>query len=304
MLEDRVVIVTGAGRGIGRAHALYLAQHGAQVIVNDLSTTGDGSGSREPVAEMVAEEIRSHGGQAVADTSDVAEASGAESLLARALDAFGRVDGLVNNAGILRDRTIVNMSDDEWDSVVRVHLRGHFMPLRALARYWRHAHKGGHSVNAAVVNTTSTSGLFHNFGQANYGAAKAGIASLTVIAHKELLQYGVRVNAIAPAARTRLTAKPSTDHPDDRSDTGSRFDFMSPTNISPLAAYLVGSSSNLSGKTFFVAGDAIYILAPYSVAKGFRNKTRWSLEQISAIESEIDKAPFEPGFPPPDIAFD
>ena len=204
--EGRVVVVTGGGRGLGRAHALEFARQGASVVVNDLGSEVDGSGATVgPAAEVVAE-IETMGGRAVADGSDIADWDGAAALIQRAIDTYGQVDTLVNNAGILRDRMLTNMSVDEWDSVIRVHLRGTFAPTRWAASHWRERAKAGEANDARVINTSSASGLYGNPGQTNYGAAKAGIAAFTLIAAKELVRYGVTVNAIAPGARTRMTA--------------------------------------------------------------------------------------------------
>src|SRR5213595_3193556 len=204
-LEGRVAIITGAGRGIGREHALLSAQEGAKVVVNDLGGAMDGTGDDRTPAEQVVDEIRGMGGEAVANADNVADWEGGQRLINAAVEAFGDLHVLVNNAGILRDRVIVNMTEEEWDSVITVHLKGHFVPLRWAAAYWREQTKAGKEVKASVINTSSTSGLVGNAGQANYGAAKAGIGALTVIAAMELVRYGVRVNGIAPAARTRLT---------------------------------------------------------------------------------------------------
>jgi len=204
-LEGRVAIITGAGRGIGREHALLFASEGARVVVNDLGGAVDGSGDDRTAAEQVVDEIRAFGGEAVSNGDDVASWEGAKRLIDSAVDAFGDLHVLVNNAGILRDRMLVNMSEEDWDSVVHVHLKGHFLPTRWAASYWREQVKSGHEVHASIVNTSSTSGLLGNPGQTNYGAAKAGIGAFTVIAAQELSRYGVRVNAIAPAARTRMT---------------------------------------------------------------------------------------------------
>ena len=206
MFEGRVTIVTGAGRGLGREHALLLASEGAAVVVNDLGGGTDGSGSDAGPAGSVVEEIVAAGGSAVANTDDVSDWEGARRLVQQAVDQFGRLDVLINNAGILRDRMLVNLSEDEWDVVMRVNAKGHAAPLRHAAAYWREQAKEHGSVSAAVVNTSSPSGLFANVGQSNYGAAKMAVAGLTMIAAKELGRYGVRVNTIAPAARTRLTA--------------------------------------------------------------------------------------------------
>ena len=204
-LDGRVAVITGAGRGIGREHALLFAAEGAKVVVNDLGGSVDGSGDDRSAAEQVVAEIEAAGGQAVANDDDVADWEGGKRLIEAAIETFGDLHVLVNNAGILRDRVLINMTEQEWDSVIHVHLKGHFVPTRHAAAYWREQTKAGQPVHAAVVNTSSTSGLLGNPGQTNYGAAKAGIAAFTVIAAEELARYGVRVNAIAPAARTRMT---------------------------------------------------------------------------------------------------
>src|SRR5580693_6319465 len=204
-LDGRVAIITGAGRGIGREHALLFAAEGAKVVVNDLGGGLDGSTMEATPAEEVVAEITSFGGQAIANHDDVADWAGGERLVRSAVEHFGDLHVLVNNAGILRDRVLVNLSEEDWDSVVRVHLKGHFVPSRHAAAYWRERAKDGNEVKASIVNTSSTSGLLGNIGQSNYGAAKAGIAAFTVIISDELGRYGVRVNAIAPAARTRMT---------------------------------------------------------------------------------------------------
>ncbi len=208
-LDGRVAIITGAGRGIGREHALLLAAEGAKVVVNDLGGpvdgSGDGSGDDRSPAEQVVAEITEAGGEAIANADDVADWDGGKRLVDAAIDAFGDLHVLVNNAGILRDRVLVNMTEEDWDSVIHVHLKGHFVPTRHAAAYWREKSKAGEDVKASVINTSSTSGLLGNPGQSNYGAAKAGIGAFTVIAAQELSRYGVRVNAIAPAARTRMT---------------------------------------------------------------------------------------------------
>jgi NAD(P)-dependent dehydrogenase (short-subunit alcohol dehydrogenase family) len=205
MCEGRVCIVTGAGRGIGREHALMLGAQGASVVVNDLGGGRDGHGADAAPAEEVAAEIVAAGGQAVANTDDVSDWAGAERLVSQAISVFGGLDVLVNNAGILRDRMIVNMTEEEWDAVVKVHLKGTFAPSRHAAAYWRDRSKRGTANDARIINTTSISGLYANPGQSNYGAAKAGIAALTQIAAQELARYGVTVNAVAPGALTRMT---------------------------------------------------------------------------------------------------
>src|SRR3954471_18628570 len=204
-LDGRVAIITGAGRGIGREHALLFAAEGAKVVVNDLGGAADGSGGDQTPAEQVVSEIKGMGGEAVANGDNVADWEGGQRLVNVAIEAFGDLDILVNNAGILRDRVLVNMTEQEWDDVVKVHLKGHFVPTRWAAAYWREQTKAGKEVKANVINTSSTSGLLGNAGQVNYGAAKADIGSMTVIEGMELTRYGVKVNGIAPAARTRLT---------------------------------------------------------------------------------------------------
>jgi NAD(P)-dependent dehydrogenase (short-subunit alcohol dehydrogenase family) len=205
MLEGKVAIVTGAGRGIGREHALALARAGAKVVVNDLGAALSGAGSDQRPAEEVADEIRESGGEAAASYENVADFAGAERMIRQAIDEFGRLDILVNNAGILRDRMLVNMSEEEWDAVIGVHLKGHFAPTRHAAAHWRERSKAGEEVRGRVINTSSPSGVFGNVGQANYGAAKGAIASFTLIAAQELGRYGVTVNCLAPNARTRMT---------------------------------------------------------------------------------------------------
>src|SRR4051794_12423077 len=231
--DGRVAIVTGAGRGIGRGHALELARQGARVVVNDIGASLDGEGADTGPAQAVVDEITAAGGEAVANTDDVADWAGAERLVGQAIATFGRLDALVNNAGILRDRMIVNMTEAEWDAVIRVHLKGTFAPLHHAAVHWRERAKAGEAVDARVINTSSTSGLFANPGQGNYGAAKSGIASLTIIAAKELGRYGVTANAIAPGARTRMTEnlRPRSGTGPQPAPAADEWDSRSPDNV-------------------------------------------------------------------------
>src|SRR5437763_13062060 len=233
-LSGKVAIVTGAGRGIGRSHALALARAGAKVVVNDLGAGLAGEGSDPGPAEQVVQEIQAAGGEASTNGENVAEFAGAERLVQQALDEFGRLDILVNNAGILRDRMLVNMTEDEWDAVVAVHLKGHFAPTRHAAAHWRERAKAGDDVKARVINTSSPSGVFGNVGQANYGAAKAGIAGFTLIAAQELGRYGVTVNCIAPNARTRMTEAAFGE----LSAPAGEFDALDPANIAPVIVAL------------------------------------------------------------------
>jgi NAD(P)-dependent dehydrogenase (short-subunit alcohol dehydrogenase family) len=294
-LDDRVAVITGAGRGLGREHALLFAAEGASVVVNDLGGGPDGSGRDASPAEQVAGEIRAAGGKAVANTADITTAEGADSLVQQAIDEFGALHVLVNNAGILRDRTIVNMTDAEWDDVIKVHLRGHFMPTRAAARYWREQSKAGVTLQPSLINTTSTSGLFSNPGQANYGAAKTGIATLTIIAQRELGRYGVKANAIAPAARTRLTlatpgiAEAILSVPDEG------FDAMDPANVSPFVAYLATADCPIQGRVFFVAGGGVHLFQPFAIVDSISKDGIWTVAELQEKAARLAEVPFDPG---------
>ncbi len=254
MNNPRVAVVTGAGRGLGREHALALARQGFAVVVNDLGSSLAGEGASEGPAASVVSEIVGQGGVAIANTDDVATWAGSAHLIETTIEHFGRLDALVNNAGILRDRMLVNQENTDWDDVIAVHLRGSFGPLREASKWWREQHKQGTPVDARVINTSSTSGLFGNPGQANYGTAKAGIAALTVISAMELERYGVRVNAIAPGARTRMTDQflevPAGD-----------VDPYDPKAVSTLVSWLCGpTASNVTGHVFFVQGGTLSVL--------------------------------------------
>lgn len=285
--EGRVVVVTGAGRGIGREHALEFARQGARVVVNDLGAEVDGTGSSEGPAGEVVDAIRSAGGEAVANGDDVSDWEGAKRLIGTALDAFGGLDVLVNNAGILRDRMLVNMTDDEWDAVIRVHLRGAFAPMRWAVEHWRGRIKAGESNDARVVNTTSPSGLYGNVGQCNYGAAKAGIASLTVIAAMELGRYGITVNAIAPAALTRMTENLGFTQ-DSRDRAPDEFDANDPANIAPLVCWLGSSASaGITGRVFNVHGGSISVAEGWVAGPGVNKKDRWDSAELGAVIPDL-----------------
>ncbi len=282
-LEGRVAIITGAGRGIGREHALLFAAEGARVVVNDLGGALDGSRSTASPAEEVVAEIRDFGGEAVANHDNVAEWDGGARLVQNAIDAFGDLHVLVNNAGILRDRVLVNLSEDDWDSVINVHLKGHFVPTRHAATYWRERAKAGHPVAAAVINTSSTSGLLGNVGQSNYGAAKAGIAAFTVIVAEELGRYGVRVNAIAPAARTRMTeSTPGLADYVVKPTDEAVFDVWDPANISPLVATLAMESCTATGRVFFVQGGTVRLFQNWTMTETLERDDRWSIADLAA----------------------
>jgi NAD(P)-dependent dehydrogenase (short-subunit alcohol dehydrogenase family) len=282
-LDGRVAIITGAGRGIGREHALLFAAEGAKVVVNDLGGGLHGEAETTSAAEQVVDEIRSFGGEAVANHDDVADWAGGENLIKSAVTEFGDLHVLVNNAGILRDRVLVNLSEEDWDAVMRVHLKGHFVPARHAATYWRERAKEGHEVKASIINTSSTSGLLGNIGQSNYGAAKAGIAAFTVIIADELGRYGVRANAIAPAARTRMTeSTPALVDAIAPPEDVSRFDVWDPANVSPLVAWLATENCPASGKVFFVQGGVIRLFQNWTMTETLEKGDRFTIDELEA----------------------
>jgi NAD(P)-dependent dehydrogenase (short-subunit alcohol dehydrogenase family) len=291
LCEGRVVIVTGAGRGIGREHALAFARDGAKVVVNDIGAGLDGSDTGESPAEQVVAEIRAAGGEAVVNGDDVADWAGAENLVTTAIDNFGALDVLVNNAGFLRDKMLVGMSEQDWDSVIRVHLKGHFATLRHAAAYWRTESKAGRPRQARVINTSSGAGLLGSVGQGNYAAAKAGIALLTIQAAAEMGSYGVTVNAIAPAARTRMTeavfaetmAKPEE----------GAFDAMDPANISPLVVWLGSEeSADVTGRVFEVEGGLVAVADGWQRSAQRDKGVRWDPAELGPVVREIlEEAP-------------
>jgi NAD(P)-dependent dehydrogenase (short-subunit alcohol dehydrogenase family) len=283
VLDGRVAVITGAGRGIGREHALLFAKEGASVVINDLGGNNAGEGFDAGPAQQVVDEIVAAGGRAVPNTDNVADWSGAKSLVQQAIDEFGRLDVLVNNAGILRDAYIAGMEESQWDAVIAVHLKGHFATLRHAAAYWKARSKAGDQPNAAVINTTSASGTtVPNAGQANYGAAKAGIAALTLVAADELQRYGVRVNAVAPIARTRLTmATPGFGALMAEPENG-ELDMFSPANISALVAYLATEKCPLTGRVYAVAGGAISELSGWHDVKTIETDGLWRIDDIAA----------------------
>lgn len=278
-LSGKVAIVTGAGRGIGREHALALARAGAKVVVNDLGGSLGGEGSDTAPAEQVAEEIRALGGEAVADYENVADFAGAERMVRHAVEDLGGLDILVCNAGILRDRMLVNMDEAEWDAVINVHLKGHFAPTRHAAAYWRERSKSGEQVRARVICTSSPSGVFGNVGQANYGAAKAGIAAFTLIAAQELGRYGVTVNCIAPNARTRMTEQAFGE----LTAPEEGFDAMDPANMSPVVVALCADEAqDITGQCFFVYGGAVNVLQGWRSGELLVREARWDADELLA----------------------
>jgi NAD(P)-dependent dehydrogenase (short-subunit alcohol dehydrogenase family) len=276
-LEGKVAVVTGAGRGIGREHALALARAGAKVVVNDLGAALSGEGRDDTPAQQAVAEIEALGGEAVANDANVADFAQAGAMVQQALDRFGRLDILVNNAGILRDRMLVNMSEAEWDAVINVHLKGHFAPLRHAAAHWRELSKAGSDVHGRVINTSSPSGVFGNIGQSNYGAAKAGIAALTIIAAQELHRYGVTVNCLAPNARTRMTEETF-----DMSDPDpNEFDPLDPGNMSPVVVALCADEAQqITGQVFHVWGSAVNALRGWSAGELFQTDGRWEADAL------------------------
>lgn len=281
-LDGRVAIITGAGRGIGREHALFMAREGAAVVVNDLGGNNEGDGADAGPAQEVVNEILALGGRAVANTDSIASWEGAKRLVQQAVDEFGQLDILVNNAGILRDAFVASITEDQYDAVIDVHLKGHFAMLHHAAAYWKDKSKAGEQVAASVINTASASGTFMpNPGQANYGAAKAGIAAMTLVAAEELGRYGVRVNAIAPIARTRLTlATPGMGAIFAAEVPEGEFDMFGPENIAPIVAYLATEKCPLTGQVFGVQGGAIQRLSNWAIADTIENSGPWTIEDL------------------------
>jgi NAD(P)-dependent dehydrogenase (short-subunit alcohol dehydrogenase family) len=290
LCDGRIVIVTGSGGGLGRAHALAFAAEGARVVVNDIGTSREGEGTSAGPAQQVVDEIRALGGEAVANTDDVADWEGAQRLVQTALDAFGGLDVLVNNAGFLRDRMLANMSVEEWDAVIRVHLRGHFCTLRHAAGYWRDESKAGRTRDARLINTSSGAGLMGSVGQGNYAAAKAGIAALTIQAAAEMARYGVTANAIAPSARTRMT---EVAMPDMMRAPESGFDAMAPENVAPLVVWLGSAESkDVTGRVFEVEGGSVSVADGWQHGPRADKGDRWAPAELGdVVRRLLDQAP-------------
>ncbi len=294
--EGRIAIVTGAGRGLGRAHALELARQGARVVVNDLGVALDGSGRDTTTAQAVVDEIRTAGGEATANGDDVADWDGAAALVQTAVDTFGGLDVLVNNAGFVRDRMVVSTSEEEWDAVVRVHLKGHFCVTRHAAGFWRDRSKAGGPVNARIVNTSSGAGLLGSLGQGAYSAAKAGIAGLTLVEAAELGRYGVTANAIAPSARTRMTEGVFTEMMA-RPESG--FDAMDPANVSPLVAWLASAdATDVTGRVFELEGGQLSVADGWHHGPSRVKDDRWDPAELGpVVRALVGEAP------PPDPVY-
>jgi NAD(P)-dependent dehydrogenase (short-subunit alcohol dehydrogenase family) len=290
--DGRVVIVTGAGRGIGRGHALEFARQGASVVVNDIGAELDGTGGSPSPARQVVDDIVAAGGRAVVNGDDVADWAGAQHLVATAVDAFGRLDVVVNNAGIVRDRMLVSCGEDEWDAVVRVHLKGHFAVARSAAEHWRSQAKAGKPVDARIVNTSSGAGLMGSVGQSAYSAAKAGIAALTLVQAAELGRYGVTANAIAPSARTRMSETVFADVMAAPGDSGA-FDAMAPENVAPLVVWLGSAqSAHVTGRVFEVEGGKVSVADGWQHGPTVDNGARWDPAALGPVVDDLlAKAP-------------
>ena len=288
--DGRIVIVTGAARGIGREHALAFAREGARVVVNDLGVARDGTGADQGPADLVVDEIEAGGGEAVANTDDIADWDGARRLVHTAIDAFGGLDVLVNNAGFLRDRMVFTTGEDEWDAVIRVHLKGHFATTRHATEWWRSQAKAGADVDARIVNTSSGAGLMGSVGQGAYAAAKAGIAALTLVEAAEMARYGVTANAIAPAARTRMTEEVFGDR---MAAPDAGFDPNDPANISPLVVWLGSADSReVTGRVFEVEGGMISVADGWQHGPRADRGARWEPAAVgAAVRDLLAKAP-------------
>ena len=290
-LDGRVVLITGAGRGIGREHSLLLAAEGAKVVVNDLGGSADGTGEDAGPASEVAQEIIAMGGEAIANNDSVTDWEGAQRMVNQAVEAFGDLHVLVNNAGILRDRVVVNMTEPEWDAVIDVHMKGHFCPTRWAAAYWREQSKAGKEVNAAIINTASGA-MLGNLGQFNYAGAKAGIAAMSLVAAGELSRYGVRVNCLAPIARTRLTLQtPGLEEVVAAPEDPGEFDLYDPANISPLVAYLATADCPFTGGVFHVGGNEVGLYGGWSLVDDniIATDGRWTVEDLARLAPRLNE---------------
>ncbi len=294
VLDGRVIAITGAAGGLGRAYARACAEQGARLVLNDIGAKRDGSGFDPGIVDTVVDEVKSLGGEAVGNAEDISTVEGAGRTLAQALDTFGRVDGLVNSGGLLRDRMFVSMSPEEWDAVIVGHLRGHFAPMQAFAAHWRQEAKDGRQPDAAIVTTTSNAGLFSQPGQSNYAAAKAGIAGLTVTLADELDRYGVRVNAISPAARTRMTTEvPGMAEMVAAPEDPDAFDVFDPANVASVVAWMLSPACSATGQVFFVRGGELKVLRGWRYDLELDRDSRWTVDALEEqfADTEWERTP-------------
>jgi NAD(P)-dependent dehydrogenase (short-subunit alcohol dehydrogenase family) len=295
MLDGKVAIVTGAGRGIGREEALLMASEGAKVIVNDVGAAVTGAGADVHPAQETVDDIKKAGGEAALNADDVSSWTGAKNLVSQAVDTWGALDILVNNAGILRDKMSFNMDESDWDDVIRVHLKGHFAMSHFAAIHWRDRSKAGGEVSGRIINTASEAGLFGNAGQANYGAAKAGIAAMTIILARELGRYGVTVNAISPRARTRMTEDLFGQMA--KAEEG-KFDAFGPENVAPLVTFLAtDEAADITGQNFVVFGGSVWVMQGWQPAGELKRDSRWTPKELADNKSKLF-ATHSPGVPP------
>jgi NAD(P)-dependent dehydrogenase (short-subunit alcohol dehydrogenase family) len=286
-LDGKVAVVTGAGRGIGRAESLLLAEQGAAVVVNDLGGDWDGTGKDDRPAQQVVDEIEAAGGKGSANYEDISTWKGADALIHQAIDEFGRIDIVVNNAGILRDRMLFNMTEEDWDAVVAVHLRGHAATSHAACAWWRERSKAGETLTGRIVNTSSEAGLYGLKGQSNYAAAKAGIAALTQVIAREMKKYGVTANCIAPRARTRLITQTFGEGMMAAPEGEGTFDVFAPENVAPLVTFLAtDAAAHITGQVFLVFGGTVTLMRPWTAGPSIERDTRWSVEDL---DGEIGK---------------
>ena len=282
-IDGRVVVITGAAGGLGREYARLFAAEGARLVVNDIGAARDGSGNDPRIVEDLAAEIAAGGADVVANAEDIATMDGARRVLEQALDSYGEVHALVNSGGLLRDRMFVNMDEEEWDDVIRGHLRAHFCPSRVLAAHWRDRSKAGSGVKAAIVNTTSNAGLLSQPGQSNYAAAKAGIAGLTITLADELSRYGIRVNAISPAARTRMTTEvPGMAEMVAAPSSADEFDVYHPANVAPVVVWLATADCAVTGAVLYAQGGEVRVMHGWHVAHTLDKGRRWTVEELHA----------------------
>ncbi len=289
VLDGKVIAITGAAGGLGRAYAAACAEQGAQLVLNDIGAKRDGSGFDPAIVDEVVADVKALGAEAVGNAEDISTDEGAARTLAQALDTFGRVDGLVNSGGLLRDRMFVSMAPEEWDAVIVGHLRSHFAPMQAFAAHWREETKQGRTPDASIVTTTSNAGLFSQPGQSNYAAAKAGIAGLTVTLADELDRYGVRVNSISPAARTRMTTEvPGMAEMVAAPEDPDAFDVFDPANVASVVAWMLSPTCRATGQVFFVRGGELKVLRGWRYAQELDRPGRWDVDDLDRQFADFD----------------